>query len=708
MWSSFRAVKRAPRATKPRKLRFDVLEDRRMLSSATILPADPGGHSGISATTNDGLSPTTTVLTGPTNPVGVDCAASFSVSVASSDGGLPGGTVTLLDGSTPLYSFPIGGGTESFSYTTWFTVVGDHTITAVYAGDANYLGSTSAPLAQTVMEGTTTTLTASANPSAPGQSVTFTATVSPYSASMSPTGTVTFDDGGTTLGTEPLADQDGVMTATFTTNQLVPGEHMITASYTPDAGTFFQPTSDSITQTVDKAGVEVNLSSSPSSPLFGQEVTLTAVIDPTSATLDTPTGTVTFTDTVQGVTTTLGTASAVGSPGGATALLLVDNLAVGAHTILAHYSGDGNFDLQTGTFSLNVGNSGTLKSTIDVTLSPASPLPGQTVVLTAKVRGVKGAPLPTGTVTIVVVIAGQQPSDDQVPLRLVHGVATATSTGVAGGDGAGRHKITAIYSGDTVYLPSTSKPVAVTVAKDKTSTTVAASLKSSVFGQDVTLTATINAAVPNPYGTPTGIVIFKDDGKSLGVGTLSTAGGTTTATLTTSALAAGSRSVTAVYYGDKNFKAGTSPSLVETVKKAATATRVVSSANPSTLGQKVTFTATIGVSAPGAGTPTGTVTFLDGTKKLGTGTLKTVNGVTTATLSTSALGAGSCNITVQYAGDADFTGGVSPGLVQVVGQQAPTATLAPAIGSALAASGPAGDPSAMRRAHDAALLAMMG
>jgi len=41
--------------------------------------------------------------------------------------------------------------------------------------------------------------------------------------------------------------------------------------------------------------------------------------------------------------------------------------------------------------------------------------------------------------------------------------------------------------------------------------------------------------------------------------------------------------------------------------------------NPSSLDQSVTFTATVAAVAPATGTPTGTVTFLDGTTTLGTG-----------------------------------------------------------------------------------------
>ncbi len=99
-----------------------------------------------------------------------------------------------------------------------------------------------------------------------------------------------------------------------------------------------------------------------------------------------------------------------------------------------------------------------------------------------------------------------------------------------------------------------------------------------------------------------------------------------------------------------------------TVTPAATTAAVSSSLNPSTVGQSVTFTATVTAVAPGAGTPTGTVTFMDGTTSLGSATLS--GG--TAMLATTTLGAGTHTITVVYAGDGNFTGSTSPALSQAV------------------------------------------
>jgi len=93
--------------------------------------------------------------------------------------------------------------------------------------------------------------------------------------------------------------------------------------------------------------------------------------------------------------------------------------------------------------------------------------------------------------------------------------------------------------------------------------------------------------------------------------------------------------------------------------KPATSTSLISDVNPSAFGQAVTFTAT--VSALG-GTPTGTVTFMDGATSLGTEPLSSG----TATLTTSALAAGSHSITAVYGGDSTFGVSTSAVLVQTV------------------------------------------
>ncbi|MGW2253228.1 Ig-like domain repeat protein [Kitasatospora sp. NPDC001660] len=103
----------------------------------------------------------------------------------------------------------------------------------------------------TVTPAVTTTLTASPTPSLFGHPVTLTDTVCPNSTTI-PTGTVTFTDGGATLGTAPLTPGGGdhCAQAHLTWSNLLPGSHTLTAQYSGDA-TYPAPAAESATQTVN-------------------------------------------------------------------------------------------------------------------------------------------------------------------------------------------------------------------------------------------------------------------------------------------------------------------------------------------------------------------------------------------------------------------------------------------------------------------------
>jgi hypothetical protein len=171
------------------------------------------------------------------------------------------------------------------------------------------------------------------------------------------------------------------------------------------------------------------------------------------------------------------------------------------------------------------------------------------------------------------------------------------------------------------------------------------------------LTATVTALAPGG-GTPTGTVTFKS-----GLTVLSTVALTAgKASLFVPSLTVGSHSITADYNGSADYDTSNSAVLTQTVKQAATSTTITSSLNPSTFGQTVTFKATVAPVAPGAGTPTGSVTFKNGTTTLATETL--VAGK--ATFATSTLARGSHFITAEYLGSVDDSASTSAVLTQKV------------------------------------------
>jgi sugar lactone lactonase YvrE len=103
---------------------------------------------------------------------------------------------------------------------------------------------------------TTTTLSASSDPSAFGSTVTFTATVAGSANTL--TGTVSFYDGTTLLATETLASE----TATYATSTLSIGSHNITAVYSGGGG-INGSTSNVVVESI--VPIDFSISASPGS-----------------------------------------------------------------------------------------------------------------------------------------------------------------------------------------------------------------------------------------------------------------------------------------------------------------------------------------------------------------------------------------------------------------------------------------------------------
>ncbi|MDQ3280043.1 MAG: M36 family metallopeptidase [Acidobacteriota bacterium] len=175
-----------------------------------------------------------------------------------------------------------------------------------------------------------------------------------------------------------------------------------------------------------------------------------------------------------------------------------------------------------------------------------------------------------------------------------------------------------------------------------TTTTVSATPNPSTFGSTVTINANVNSTGAQVNG---GTVTFKDGATTIGSGTVSAG----VASMTISTLTAGAHSLTAVYGGNASFLTSTSSSYALTINKAASSVALISSQNPSTPGQSVTFTATVSSTA---GTPNGSVTFSEGATTLGSAAL--TSGV--ATYTTSSLSGGAHTITASYVGNATIAG----------------------------------------------------
>jgi Bacterial Ig-like domain (group 3) len=288
--------------------------------------------------------------------------------------------------------------------------------------------------------------------------------------------------------------------------------------------------------------------------------------------------------------------------------------------------------------------------TTTTTLSSSAPSGssfGQAVTFTATVAPISGSGSPTGTVTFTIDGTAQTP----VPLQVLGNVDQASLPPISSLT-IGQHTIGATYSGDDNFVTSTAQSLTQTVNPIATTITLSSSAPSgSSFGQAVTFTAAV--APSSGTGTPTGTVTFTIDGTAQTPVPLQVVGGVDQASLPAiSTLSVGSHIIGATYSGDDNFSTSTAQSLTQNVASViqASTTTLASSVNPSTFGQTVTFTATVTPDARSTDTPTGTVTFEEGTTLLGTAPLN--DGV--ATLAISTLAVGSHTIAAVYSGDADF------------------------------------------------------
>src|SRR5579872_5292375 len=362
----------------------------------------------------------------------------------------------------------------------------------------------------------------------------------------------------------------------------------------------------------------------------------------------TPTGTVTFTDTVSNVvsgslnttTTTLGTATLNAS---GIATLTPVTLTTGNHFITANYAGNGTFPAGSGAMVQVVHNGG---SSTTVTATPNPSNLGQSVTFNVTVASVPtGGAAPTGQVTLT------QGSTVLAQLTLSNGLANFATSALPAGSSA----ITASYAGDSSYSASSGNVTA--VVQSPTATALTSSSNPASQGQSVTFTATVTSS----SGTPVGSVTFTDGATVLASNVAVNSSGI--ATFSSSSLSTGTHTIGASFTGSTGWQNSTATTLTQTINATSfpTSTTVTSTPNPSNFGTSVTFTATV---TSTGGTPSGSVTFAEGATVLASNV--TVNASGQAAFSTSTLSVGSHTITASFVGTGGFGTSSGTSALQVV------------------------------------------
>lgn len=188
------------------------------------------------------------------------------------------GTTTLNEGIGVLFIYTLR--------------IGNHPITVSYNGDSNFLPSKSTIFEQTINQASTSISITSSNLfTVFGNFVTFTAMVSTTNDNhYTPTGTVSFNDANIILQTVPLLDGK----ATFTTNSLSSGTHIMTVTYNGNIN-FSSSKSSRLNQVISLSETTTTLFSEQNLSTYGQQVTFTAKVN-TQHQLDSckPTGSISF------------------------------------------------------------------------------------------------------------------------------------------------------------------------------------------------------------------------------------------------------------------------------------------------------------------------------------------------------------------------------------------------------------------------------
>jgi sugar lactone lactonase YvrE len=282
---------------------------------------------------------------------------------------------------------------------------------------------------------TTTTLTATPNPDPIGTTVVFKATVA--SGSGTPTGTVSFYLGSNLLTTSTLSS--GVATYSVPTTGFPAGTFTITATYN---GTSSYKTSSGNTNITlsNSVATTTTLTATPNPDVIGTSVTFKATVTAGSGT---PTGTVSFyvgSSLLTTVTLSSGTASYT---------VPTTGLPAGTYPISATYNGATGFNKSSGNSSITLAKQ--VATTTVLTATPNPVTVGTNVTLKAVVTGSN----PTGTVTF------KLGSNSLEAVALSSGSASLTvpTTDVP----PGSYVLTAVYSGDSANLASTSSNYTVVI-----------------------------------------------------------------------------------------------------------------------------------------------------------------------------------------------------------------------------------------------------
>ncbi len=333
----------------------------------------------------DGAKSSFTVVGGPITASTGSSTATVSIVARDASGNPIAGAAPAVDVTNcGSVSAPVTDAGGSSSVAVSCTTSGTKTVSVTVNGTAVTNPAGTHTLTVNAAAASTTLSASPASGSSFGQQVTFTATVT--GAVSAPTGTVTFKDGGTTIGSGAV---DGSGHATVQTTTLSAATHSITASYAGDA-TYAPSGSAALLYDVSLLGTTTSVTSSNLNAVFGESVTFTATVTGLL-----PGGSVTFKDGA----TVLGTGAVNPANGVATFPTAALSVTGSPHSITAEYGGDGGHAPSTSAAIQQAVAAAATTTTVTSTGSPTNSGDDITISFTVAVTS-PGAGAPTGTVTV--------------------------------------------------------------------------------------------------------------------------------------------------------------------------------------------------------------------------------------------------------------------------------------------------------------------
>jgi hypothetical protein len=404
----------------------------------------------------------------------------------------------------------------------------------------------------------------SPDPSAAGQSVSVGVTVS--GAGGTPTGTVAITGADTNCNIT-LSGGSGSCNVIFNTT----GNKVLTALYSGDSSYASSSATEGHVVAASSSFSATHITADTPDPSIPGQVVAVTVVVTGSGTI--PTGTVAITGADSNCTITLA---------GGTGTCSVTFNTSGAKTLTASYSGNANYVGSVDTEAHTVGT-GLATSATTITIDNPNPsTPGYVVVVGATVSGA-GIPIPTGTVAIT-------GADNNCNMLLSNGTGSCSVTF----NTTGYKTLTATYSGDGNYGPSSGSEYHVVIKGSTTTTITSITPEPSMPGQAVAMNVTVLGGGVTPTGT---VAITGADVNC----TLTLSGGSGVCSVVSNTT--GTKHLIATYSGDSNYLTST-VTKDHSVGMATTITINSDNPDPSTPG----FTVDVYFTVTGSGDiPTGYV-----------------------------------------------------------------------------------------------------